>query len=49
MCLGPVFSGEFLQFEKVTRTDMAGYLCIAANGVPPALIKKIFINVECKI
>ncbi|KAK7600914.1 hypothetical protein V9T40_008355 [Parthenolecanium corni] len=43
---GPVFSGELLQFERISRTDMGGYLCIAANGVPPALIKRIYINVE---
>lgn len=48
MFAGPVFSGEEIHFERISRTDIAGYLCIAANGVPPALIKRIFINVECK-
>lgn len=43
---GSVFSGEFIHFEKISRNDMSGYLCIAANGVPPALIKKIFVNVQ---
>lgn len=45
---GPGFSGELLQFERISRTDMGGYLCIASNGVPPALIKRIYINVECE-
>ncbi|XP_065206757.1 lachesin-like isoform X2 [Planococcus citri] len=43
---GPAFTGEKIHFERISRTDIAGYLCIAANGAPPAVIKKIFINVE---
>lgn len=42
-----VHSGESIYFEKISRYDMASYLCIASNGVPPSLMRKMFVSVEC--
>lgn len=33
--------GPLLHLSKVSRTDMGAYLCIASNGVPPSVSKRI--------
>jgi hypothetical protein len=43
------YSGNYLNFYKVDRRQMAAYLCIAANDVPPAVSKRVLLNVHCKI
>ncbi|XP_046829335.1 lachesin-like isoform X1 [Vespa crabro] len=40
------FHGEELKLTKISRTEMGVYLCIASNGVPPAVSKRISINVH---
>ena len=40
--------GEELIFPKISRTDSGAYLCIASNGVPPSVSKRIILDVECK-
>nr|XP_012137465.1 PREDICTED: lachesin-like [Megachile rotundata] len=40
------FQGEELNMTKISRNEMGVYLCIASNGVPPAVSKRIFINVH---
>ncbi|KAL2745656.1 lachesin-like isoform X1 [Vespula maculifrons] len=40
------FYGEELNLTKVSRTEMGIYLCIASNGIPPAVSKRISINVH---
>ncbi|XP_012219319.1 lachesin-like [Linepithema humile] len=40
------FHGEELKLTKITRNEMGVYLCIASNGVPPAVSKRIYINVH---
>ncbi|CAK9811834.1 Lac [Anthophora quadrimaculata] len=40
------YQGEELNLTKITRNEMGVYLCIATNGVPPAVSKRIFINVH---
>ncbi|KAG5308270.1 LACH protein, partial [Acromyrmex insinuator] len=40
------FLGEELKLTKISRTEMGVYLCIASNGVPPAVSKRIYINVH---
>lgn len=42
------WEGTTLEMSKVNRFDMAAYLCIASNGVPPAVSKRIILTVECK-
>lgn len=37
-----------LKFIGVVVSDMAVYICLAANGVPPSLSQRISVNVECK-
>ncbi|KOX70478.1 Lachesin [Melipona quadrifasciata] len=37
--------GSVLKLTRVTRSDMGPYLCIASNGVPPAVSKRIVLNV----
>lgn len=38
--------GEMLTLSKVTRSEMGAYLCIAANGVPPTVSKRMMLHVH---
>ena len=40
--------GEMLTLSKVTRSEMGAYLCIASNGVPPSVSKRMKLQVHCK-
>lgn len=40
--------GEMLTLSKVTRSEMGAYLCIAANGVPPSVSKRMMLHVHCE-
>nr|CAI5857621.1 unnamed protein product [Callosobruchus analis] len=40
--------GEVLTLTKVTRSEMGAYLCIAANGVPPTVSKRMMLHVHCE-
>ncbi|XP_033176767.1 lachesin-like, partial [Bombus impatiens] len=40
------YHGEELRLMKISRNEMGVYLCIAINGVPPAVSKRISINVH---
>ena len=40
--------GETLVMRKVQRDQMGAYLCIASNDVPPAVSKRVILNVNCK-
>lgn len=43
-----VVDGETLTITKVSRLHMGAYLCIASNGVPPSISKRIMLMVQCK-
>ncbi|KAL1492896.1 hypothetical protein ABEB36_011067 [Hypothenemus hampei] len=38
--------GDVLTLTKVTRSEMGAYLCIAANGVPPPVSKRLMLHVH---
>lgn len=38
--------GEVLNISRVSRLHMAAYLCIASNGVPPSVSKRIILQVH---
>lgn len=40
--------GNVLNLIRVSRADMGSYLCIASNGIPPSVSKRIVLDVECK-
>ncbi|CAG7703127.1 unnamed protein product, partial [Allacma fusca] len=40
------YEGNILRLLKVTRADMGAYLCIASNGVPPTISKRITVSVH---
>ena len=40
--------GEELSVRNVKRDQMGAYLCIASNDVPPAVSKRVILNVNCK-
>ncbi|XP_023216477.1 lachesin-like [Centruroides sculpturatus] len=42
----PKVEGEYLNISQVTREDMGAYLCIARNGVPPTVSKRILVQVN---
>ena len=39
---GPVFN-----ITRVNRLHMGAYLCIASNGIPPTVSKRILLIVHC--
>ncbi|XP_055386949.1 uncharacterized protein LOC129615651 isoform X2 [Condylostylus longicornis] len=41
-----VVDGEILQITKVSRLHMAAYLCVASNGVPPSISKRVHLRVQ---
>ena len=41
-------SGPMLKLWKVSRMDMGAYMCIARNGVPPAVSKRIELGIDCE-
>ncbi|XP_058825506.1 lachesin-like [Topomyia yanbarensis] len=38
--------GNFLNLSSVDRRQMGAYLCIASNEVPPAVSKRVYLNVH---
>ena len=42
------WEGETLDLTRISRLDMGAYMCIASNGVPPAVSKRIKVSVDCK-
>ncbi|CAL4173145.1 unnamed protein product, partial [Meganyctiphanes norvegica] len=40
------FQGEVLELNHVKRADMGPYLCIAKNGIPPSVSKRIMLKVN---
>ncbi|XP_026670074.1 lachesin-like isoform X3 [Ceratina calcarata] len=42
----PLYDGEQLNLTRITRNEMGAYLCIATNGVPPTVSKRITVDVE---
>ncbi|KAI5745683.1 hypothetical protein M8J76_013413 [Diaphorina citri] len=40
------YQGDTLKLVKVSRSEMGTYLCIASNGVPPSVSKRITLNVH---
>lgn len=40
--------GANLTLWQVTRENMGAYLCIASNGIPPTVSKRVLIAVNCK-
>ncbi len=43
------FIGTNLTIHNLGTEDMGSYLCIADNGVPPIVSKRIYLYVQCKI
>lgn len=40
------WDGDTLEISRISRLDMGAYLCIAANGVPPTVSKRIKVSVD---
>lgn len=49
-CTAPVYSvdGSTFTISRVNRLHMGAYLCIASNGVPPSVSKRVTLIVHCK-
>ncbi|KPJ13964.1 Lachesin [Papilio machaon] len=41
-----VYEGDSLSLQRISRTEMGAYLCIATNAVPPSVSKRIIVDVE---
>lgn len=44
-----VIDGEVFHITKVSRLHIGAYLCIASNGIPPSISKRVELKVQCKI
>ena len=44
----PNVEGRILRLYRVSRLDMGSYMCIATNGIPPAVSKTIRLGIDCK-
>ncbi|KAH8354563.1 hypothetical protein KR084_004825, partial [Drosophila pseudotakahashii] len=42
----PDLEADFLELERISRLHMGAYLCIASNGVPPSVSKRIKVSVD---
>lgn len=42
------YHGEILHLTGVTHRSMGAYMCIAQNGVPPSISKRVVLSVNCK-
>lgn len=42
------WEGDTLELTRISRLDMGAYLCIASNGVPPTVSKRIKVSVDCE-
>ncbi|XP_046435480.1 neurotrimin-like isoform X1 [Neodiprion virginianus] len=40
------WEGDTLEMARISRLDMGAYLCIASNGVPPTVSKRIKVSVD---
>ncbi|KAH8334278.1 hypothetical protein KR059_008327 [Drosophila kikkawai] len=40
---------DSLELERISRLHMGAYLCIASNGVPPSVSKRIKVSVDCEL
>lgn len=49
-CRIPVdsYNGSVLRLTRLERKQMGAYLCIASNDVPPAVSKRVSLNVHCE-
>uniref|UniRef100_T1GML8 Ig-like domain-containing protein n=1 Tax=Megaselia scalaris TaxID=36166 RepID=T1GML8_MEGSC len=41
------YNGSYLTISKVNRLNMGAYLCIASNGIPPTVSKRVMLIVHC--
>ena len=46
--LTPTVDGNSLVFGSASRAHVGEYLCIASNGVPPSISKRIVLRVQCE-
>lgn len=46
--LVPSVDGPIFNITRVNRLHMGAYLCIASNGVPPSVSKRIMLIVHCE-
>ncbi|KAK6624721.1 hypothetical protein RUM44_011580 [Polyplax serrata] len=42
------WEGGVLELSRISRLDLGAYLCIASNGVPPTVSKRIKVSVDCE-
>lgn len=46
-CLVFTIKGSKLMLQQANRNQMGAYLCIATNGIPPSVSKRITLVVNC--
>ena len=41
--------GPVLELHKVKRGEAGSYLCIASNGHPPTVSRRVQLDIKCRI
>ena len=43
-----IYDGADLDLVRISRFDSGVYLCVASNGVPPIVSKRVRLYVDCE-
>ena len=43
-----IYDGADLDLVRISRFDSGEYLCVASNGVPPIVSKRVRLYVDCE-
>ena len=43
-----MMEGNYLNLNNITRRHAGAYICIANNGIPPTVSKRVLLQVACK-
>ena len=41
--------GPVLELHKVRRSEAGSYLCIASNGHPPTVSRRVQLDIKCRL
>ena len=41
--------GQVLELHKVKKSEAGSYLCIASNGHPPTVSRRVQLDVKCRL
>ena len=48
LCLVTKVDGAVLELHKIRKSEAGSYLCIASNGHPPTVSRRVQLDIKCK-